>query len=142
MAISDDCGVDSILGGYRPHLPERRRFLHVWEGDSIPTSYLPTGSPQTEEEESALVMYGSNSGPRNERAKPPEIPFQERGVLFARPEWKGLKNPQRVQEQRLRGLIFHIFYEEDHTAPNCKLALLKQVQVLESYDSLSDTENE
>lgn len=56
------------------------------------------------------------------------------------PGWKGSKEPKRVQENKIRGIIFHICYEADTPTSNFSLNVRQQGQVLDNYKYLSDAE--
>lgn len=65
------------------------------------------------------------------------MPYQDLGVRFVRPGWKGNMNPQEVQRKEKIGVILHIGYDKCHIAPSCTLNLPQRGQVLENYKSLT-----
>jgi len=113
----------------------------VQEG-SIPTTYLPTGSSQSPEddEESAMIMYGRNSRPTT-NTRPATIAHADRNVRFQRPGWQGGYNnaQQASTPPKTRGTICHICYTvDDHLAPKCTLTLREQRQVIDNFELLSE----
>lgn len=75
--------------------------MYVGEGESILTRYVSSSANETVEQDSALLLYGRNIRLSNdERTHPPEITYQNSGVRFQSPGWKGSTNTQGVQKMR------------------------------------------